>query len=649
MSSGPLPTIVTTQDDSISNQPTPDEPRTSVSQQPPSPTLSTSSAQFNTSTNLRSNNPTAASGTDSLNLLGPNTSSSHGRKPSIATSAETEPDSPLSPTATGTTKVSGKGGPDEAIEKVAHIDPSHDDTDTGPFTHKPLVLAALVDPKSFNDLEAMGGADGLISSLGTHRTKGLSHHSLRSAADAAQSGKEAEKSEPAGEGATFEASLDERRRVYGANVLPSRASKSLLQLMWIALKDKVLILLCIAAVISLALGLYSDFGVKHQPIICPDTGLPNCTEPKVEWVEGVAIMVAVAIVVCVGSLNDWQKERQFRALNDKKEDRTVKVIRDGNETVINIREIVVGDVALLEPGEIVPCDGVFLKGHNVRCDESGATGESDAIKKFTYEDALEEKQNAAPGERLKRDCFLISGSKVLEGVGEYVVIAVGQKSFNGRIMMALRGDTENTPLQIKLNALAELIAKLGSLAGLILFSALMIRFFVNLKEKPNRTSNEKAMNFVEILIIAVTVIVVAVPEGLPLAVTLALAFATKRMTGQNLLVRVLSSCETMANASVVCTDKTGTLTQNVMTVVAGSVGVHCKFVKDLDQNATRSNVGDVEGEGGDNRRHTSDFAVEMAELNKALNEPLRRLFNQAIAINSTAFEDKDPVSGQLEF
>jgi len=90
-------------------------------------------------------------------------------------------------------------------------------------------------------------------------------------------------------------------------------------------------------VVSLALGLYSDFGVKHGPIECPETGLLECTEPKVEWVEGVAIMVAVFIVVIVGSLNDWQKERQFRALNDKKEDRTVKVIRDGKETVINVR------------------------------------------------------------------------------------------------------------------------------------------------------------------------------------------------------------------------------------------------------------------------------------------------------------------------
>lgn len=121
----------------------------------------------------------------------------------------------------------------------------------------------------------------------------------------------------------------------------------------------------------------------------------------------------------------------------------------------------------------------------------------------------------------------------------------------------MRGDADETPLQIKLNYLAELIAKLGGASGLLLFIALMIRFFVQLKTNPDRSANDKAQSFIQILIIAVTLVVVAVPEGLPLAVTLALAFATKRMTKQNLLVRVLGSCETMANATVVCTDKTG--------------------------------------------------------------------------------------------
>ena len=103
--------------------------------------------------------------------------------------------------------------------------------------------------------------------------------------------------------------------------------------------------------------------------------------------------------------------------------------------IINVQDVVVGDICLLEPGEIVPVDGLFLRGHNVRCDESGATGESDAIKKFSYKECIEERDSLQPGKSRKKDCFLISGAKVLEGVGEYVVIAVGKNSFNGRIMM----------------------------------------------------------------------------------------------------------------------------------------------------------------------------------------------------------------------
>ncbi|KAI0342676.1 calcium-translocating P-type ATPase [Trametopsis cervina] len=574
-------------------------------------------------------------------------------------------------------------------ERPAAPDPTLDENiDAKPFMFKPYQLASLVDPKNLEALTAMGGTTGLLEGLGTHGKRGLeddSHHanttpgdgrpgagspgagegasqrheplagepSVSAVPDIKVIGDDGEEGEAEmvdeahpeldgkdkmGSGEAYAATMDDRRRVFGENVLPSRKTKSLLQLMWLALKDKVLVLLSIAAIVSLALGFFQDFGTPRPE-----------GEPPVDWVEGVAIIVAIVIVVMVGSLNDYQKERQFQSLNDKKEERGVKVIRNGLEQVIDIKQVVVGDIALLEPGEIVPCDGVFLSGHNVKCDESGATGESDAIRKISYEDCIRNKDS----QHAHTDCFMVSGSKVLEGYGKYVVIAVGTKSFNGRIMMALRGDAENTPLQLKLNDLAELIAKLGSAAGLILFTALMIRFFVQLgQNNPPRTANQKGIAFVQILIISVTLIVVAVPEGLPLAVTLALAFATKRMTKEKLLVRVLGSCETMANASVVCTDKTGTLTQNEMTVVAGSVGIHCKFVHDLAANKTRTNAGEeggVKPTSGGSRRHAEDFSIDQSELNGVLTEPLRKLFNAAIAINSTAFEDHDPESGELVF
>jgi Ca2+-transporting ATPase len=481
----------------------------------------------------------------------------------------------------------------------------------------------------------MGGITGLLNGLGVNPTKGLTNAASsgapRSSADMNHH-----------DGAQWAATLDDRRRVYGPNDLPERPSKSLWQLMWIAMKDKVLILLSIAAVISLALGLYQDLGVEHPPVFSKDCPRPvGCPAPKVDWIEGVAIMVAIAIVVLVGSINDWQKERQFKKLNEKREDRTVKVLRGGNEQVINVRDLAVGDIALLEPGEVLPVDGIFLRGHNVRCDESGATGESDAIKKSSYDECIAERDNLREGQRAKLDCFMISGAKVLEGVGEYVVTSVGSHSFNGRIMMAMRTDTEETPLQIKLNHLAELIAKCGGAAGGTLFFALMIRFFVQLGTDPDRTPNEKAQSFIQILIISVTLIVVAVPEGLPLAVTLALAFATKRMTKNNLLVRVLGSCETMGHATVICTDKTGTLTQNVMSVVAGSLGVHGKFVRNIKENQERS-IADTDGAARD------DFSFDMDEMNSIASPELQTLFNDAICINSTAFEDKNE-DGTMEF
>ncbi|KAL8278631.1 hypothetical protein RQP46_008923 [Phenoliferia psychrophenolica] len=511
---------------------------------------------------------------------------------------------------------------------VARVRPDPSPQEMAPFAIDltPSSMYHLIDPKSYDHLASLGGTPGLMSGLKTDAKLGLSDDG-------------------------GDVPLSERERVYGANRTPQRKGKSLLRLMWMAYQDKVLIILSIAAVVSLALGLYQDLGTpptKFESTRCPNSvPIPNmCTEPQVDWVEGVAITIAIFIVVIVGSVNDYQKERQFQKLNAQKEERNVKVIRNGSERLMSVYDVLVGDVLHLEPGEIVPVDGVFLQGHNVVCDESGATGESDAIRKAPFEECDPKNH--------KVDSFLISGSKVLEGVGTYVVTGVGESSFHGRLMMSLRGDAEETPLQLKLNALAELIAKLGSLAGLLLFSVLMIRFFVELKQNPGRDANAKAQNFIQILIIAVTVVVVAVPEGLPLAVTLALAFATRRMTQQNLLVRVLGACETMANATVICTDKTGTLTQNKMSVVAGAIGVHLKFADRLAENASRTNANDdednddpekaekaVSEKAPSHRAGRLDFSCDMKEVNSHISGALQRLLNDSVAINSTAFEGTD--------
>lgn len=316
------------------------------------------------------------------------------------------------------------------------------------------------------------------------------------------------------------------------------------------------------------------------------------------------------------AINDYEKEKQFKKLNAKKEDRTVKVIRNGREREISVYDVQVGDVMMLEPGDILAVDGLFLEGHNVACDESSATGESDTMKKkpfLTSEEAGDV------------DCFLLSGSKVLEGVGRCVVVAVGEYSFFGKTMMAMRGqETEGTPLQVKLDILAEQIAKMGFAAALLMLLTLLIKYFVTASLGDHWPQSEQiAATVVRIIIQAITIIVVAVPEGLPMAVTMALAFATTQMLKENNLVRVLSACETMGNATAICSDKTGTLTQNVMSVEHGTLPAYHEF--DNQQKGSRKQW-----------------------FSKLSNDQVTDTILQGIAINSTAFEGKDD-NGETSF
>lgn len=482
-----------------------------------------------------------------------------------------------------------------------------------PFDFSPGQLNKLLNPKSLPAFVALGGLPGLTRGLHTDISAGLSADEsmiVHKKGHGTTSGPVGSKPADA---------FADRIRVYRRNVLPEKKPTPLWRLMWMAYNDKVLILLTVAAVISLALGLYETFGATHS-----SSGEGNQTHSKrsggggskVDWVEGCAICIAIIIVVMVGSLNDYQKERAFVRLNKKKEDRDVTVVRSGKTMQIPVYDVLVGDILNLEPGDLVPVDGIFIDGHNLKCDESSATGESDQLKKTGAEQVMALLDDGHT--RLQdMDPFIISGSKVLEGVGRCLVTSVGVNSSFGKILMAMRQEMEPTPLQKKLDHLAGAIAKLGSSAALLLFFVLLFRFLGNLPGN-NASGSEKASQFTDILIVAITVIVVAVPEGLPLAVTLALAFATTRMVKLNNLVRVLKSCETMGNATTVCSDKTGTLTQNRMTVVMGSFG-DSEFD---DKNQTGS------------ERRSAEFAEDITLEQK-------RMIIESVAINSTAFEGED--------
>lgn len=360
------------------------------------------------------------------------------------TAIEISPESPISPKTLTSLKEEPKNTKKNMSTEIT-ID-TREPTETyssssNPFAFTPKLLSPLAEPtqksQSLKILKSYGGLDGLVKGLHTDQRDGLKdeatplkpitlreitgedNDNIIDEQDNVQSG-----TTPAADDSLFY----QRKNVFGKNILPVKKTKSILELMWIAMQEKVLILLIIAAIVSLGLGLYEDFGSKE---------LAKENQPKIRWVEGVAILIAILIVVLVGSLNDWQKERQFQKLNAKKEDRNVKVTRNGKESLLSVHDVLVGDVLNLEPGDVISVDGVLISGHNLRCDESAASGESDAVKKMKYEDCLKEleKENDGGLHHSKADPFIISGSKVLEGVGKYVVTGVGVNSFFGKIMM----------------------------------------------------------------------------------------------------------------------------------------------------------------------------------------------------------------------
>ncbi|KAK2006090.1 calcium-translocating P-type ATPase [Colletotrichum eremochloae] len=565
------------------------------------------------------------------NFLSPNPPHADARSRATSDADTITPDGTnpfLTPSGTTAAPSTAAGSSElEDVESSLHPDPGTENdfrVDNNPFAFSPGQLNKLLNPKSLSAFRALGGLRGIARGIQTDVRSGLSvdETGVRSTVSFNEAVESHTDSKPAPSSERHIPSsatpFVDRARVYGRNVLPPKKPKSIWKLMWIAFNETVLILLTVAGAISLALGLYETLGVERGP------GAPA----SVEWVEGVAILGAVIIVVLVGSHNDWQKEKAFVRLNTKKDNREVKVIRSGKSVMINVNEILVGDVIHLEPGDMVPADGILIEGHEVKCDESSATGESDVLKK-TAGDQVMKLLDSKHGNHDDLDPFIISGSKVLEGMGTYVCTSVGVYSSFGKIMMSVRYDIESTPLQKKLERLAIAIAKLGGGASALMFFILLFRFLASLPGD-DRLPADKASTFMDLLVVAIAIIAVAVPEGLPLAVTLALAFATTKLLKENNLVRVLRACETMGNATTICSDKTGTLTTNKMTVVAGTFSTSSFTALPQSENEKSS----------DSPPHVSAWATTVPQATK-------ELIVQSVAVNSTAFEGQE--DGQSTF
>ncbi|KDP26085.1 hypothetical protein JCGZ_21118 [Jatropha curcas] len=267
--------------------------------------------------------------------------------------------------------------------------------------------------------------------------------------------------------------------------------------------------------------------------------------------DGLGIILSILLVVTVTAVSDYKQSLQFRDLDREKKKISIQVIRDGKTKEVSTYDLVIGDVVRLSTGDIVPADGIYISGYSLVIDESSLSGESEPVNIYDNKP------------------FLLSGTRVQDGSGKMLVTAVGMKTEWGKLMETLNcGGEDENPLQVKLNGVATIIGKIGLAFAVLTFLALTARFLVDklLHGEFTHWTSTDAFTILNYFAIAVTIIVVAVPEGLPLAVTLSLAFAMKKLMQDKALVRHLSACETMGSVGCICTDKTGTLTTNQMVV-----------------------------------------------------------------------------------
>jgi Ca2+ transporting ATPase len=265
--------------------------------------------------------------------------------------------------------------------------------------------------------------------------------------------------------------------------------------------------------------------------------------------------------VTVTSTNNYLKEKQFQKLNALATAKDINVLRSGELVRLSVYDLLVGDIVEVETGEIISVDGILINGHNISVDESSITGETNDIKKRVPE-TYEGGEGKSP--------FLISSSKVMEGTGMMVVAAVGKNSYYGKLKLKIQHADDTTPLQEKLTVLANQVGDVGMISAGATFIATFIHYIYDCAMTDDFAgaffSIDTVNEVIHYFIISVSIIVVAVPEGLPLAVTIALAYSVNKMKDENNLVRYLQACETMGGANNICSDKTGTLTKNLMTV-----------------------------------------------------------------------------------
>lgn len=330
------------------------------------------------------------------------------------------------------------------------------------------------------------------------------------------------------------------RQKYGENLLTPPAKESMWKRFITKFEDPLIIILLVAGILSIAISFYEYYGLHEGTEV---------------FFEPVGIFIAILLATGMAFFFEEKANKAFSVLNQVNDEEPVEVIRNGNTTQITKREVVVGDIVRLNTGSEVPADGSLLQAISLNIDESSLTGEP-ICHKSTHE-ADFDKDATFPTN------YVLRGTKVMEGHGLFRVEKIGDNTENGKVFVASQIDNSvKTPLTEQLERLGKLITWASYTIAALILIARIIMFFSNF--------SFDWVHFLQYLLdsimICVTLIVVAVPEGLPMAVTLSLAYSMRRMLKTNNLVRKMHACETMGATTVICTDKTGTLTQNQMRV-----------------------------------------------------------------------------------
>ena len=374
------------------------------------------------------------------------------------------------------------------------------------------------------------------------------------------------------------AQVEESRAKYGSNVLTPPEKESLWKKFLEKFEDPIIRILLVAWVLSMIISAVHCWGPEQA-------GLQAFLEP-------LGIFFAIILASTIGFFFEVKAARAFELLNTVNDDVPVTVERDGHVQQVGRKDVVVGDIVILNTGDEVPADGLLLESTSLQINESTLTGEPVISK--TTDEALFDNEATYPSNKVLRSTTVVDGNGVMR------VELVGDATEYGKVNEgALIDNNVETPLQLQLKRLAGVISKLGYIVATVIFILLAAKVFMG---SAHLSTMDVVSGLLHSFMIAVTLIVVSVPEGLPMSVTLSLALSMNRMLKTNNLVRKMHACETMGAATVICTDKTGTLTQNRMQVY-----------------------------------ETNFFALANQQL---ANDEASALVKEGIAVNSTAALDK---------